>query len=181
MGSEVANFRHCTMRHDKESRTWDESGDDFQKCPKRGEESAAPWARRLSVFGSAGAESRKSGGPETHFRNHTHHRQERRRAPHHLARAQSIFEKEKQSKAQNMGSEGFIFGECTNLRVCDEEEEHKTRIARSIYTPQRRASLGDGGERSCAMMLVILEHASVLWAIFERQARRKHRVPPKPF
>jgi hypothetical protein len=70
-----------------------------------------------------------------------HHREERRRAPHHLARAQSIFEKERQSKAEpkTYSLNSSNFGQCTNVQVRD-EEDYKTRIGRSIYTPRRRAN-----------------------------------------
>jgi hypothetical protein len=72
--------------------------------------------------------------PEMIFRNA---RREERRAPHHVAREHAIFEKEEQSKTQNMGSEGFIFGECTNVQVRDEEDKEWDR-AKYLYTSETR-------------------------------------------
>jgi hypothetical protein len=98
--------------------------------------------------------------PEMIFRNA---RREERRAPHHVVRARAIFEEKRgkaqnmcsgfvafskkrskakqskagQSKAQNMGSEGFIFGECTNVQVRDEEDKEWDR-AKYLYTSETR-------------------------------------------
>jgi hypothetical protein len=118
-----------------------------------------------------------TGEPGNIFRNVEE--EEKRRTPHHMVRARATFEKERQSKAEpkTYSLNSSNFGQCTNVQVCD-EEDYKTRIGRSIYTPRRRANpiIVDGRRQRKIMRHACADfgHASVLWAIFEKPAGGNH-------